>query len=782
MYKLIYSFLITTTIFLNGLSNTESERLFPLSENWVISTNITDQDNNPIIGANVVFKQNPNFSTITDRNGDFSISIPKTFSLPLIFEISYVGYQSLDWIYDGENTKVKIILQENTSLTEIEIIGNKFENIHSDKMGTTKLTMKEVKNLPVLMGEVDILKTIDLLPGVNSGGEGNSGFFVRGGSADQNLVLLDEATIYNPGHLFGFFSVFNADAIKGFELQKGSIGAEYGGRISSVLKVEQNGGADQFEINGGVGLLSSRLSLKGPLKFSKKNNPTFMIAARRTYVFDLAQPFINTTDFKGTNYFFYDLNGKIDWNLNRKNKLSFSSYHGTDQINFAIQDRNFAFEIPYSNTAQTLKWTYMPNSKSILSNSITHNKYNFKFQGNQSEFSIGLRSGIETFGYKSKLDRELTKELSWNAGVQIQYHILTPNRASLDNGELIFQNRFPTRNAIESGVFTQLSYEPNENWLFVTGLRYSNYRESITKEFFEGDDLSNFGGIEPRVNIRYAINRHSSLKGGWHLGRQYIHLVSNSTSTLPTDIWVSSGRRVNPQIGNQFSIGYFHDWAERGWSFSMETYYKSLQNQIDYRESYVNNVSEEIENDFVFGKGETYGIEWMAKKSAGKYTGWISYTLARTTRQFPEINNGNPFPAIFDRRHDLNLAGNYQLSKKWKLGAAFVFNSGNAFTPVESIFFIGDSPNLNYGSRNSARVPDYHRLDFSAEFTPKPNSKKRFKSSWVFNIYNVYNQLNPFFIYYDLENNFNSTKVAAQANQVTLFPILPSITYNFSWK
>ncbi|RME94003.1 MAG: TonB-dependent receptor, partial [Bacteroidetes bacterium] len=616
---------------------------------------------------------------------------------------------------------------------------------------------------------------------------GNAGFYVRGGGPDQNLVLLDEATVYNSGHLLGFFSVFNADAIKNTTLIKGGMPAYYGGRLSSVVDIQmKEGNQHSYEVDGGIGLIASRLTLQGPIV---PDQSSFIVSTRRTYALDLAQPALDQTDFAGTNYYFYDLNAKINHKFSHKDRIFASAYFGRDVLTYRSNVRDFFFNLPYGNATATLRWNHLFSDKLFFNLSAIYNDYDFQFGGGQGEFAVDVFSGVRDYNLKLDFDYFPNPQHSIKYGVHYTYHKMIPNIANATNGEETFSNELEPKYAHEGGIYVQDDWKLSTVLSVKAGLRVSTFTQvgpytSLIDgtRYDKGEPVTTYLGWEPRLSARYQLSAEASLKAGLTVTNQYLHLVSNSTSTLPGDIWVPSTEYVKPQSGIQYAVGYFRNLQDNTYETSIEIYYKDLDNQIDYRENYVNNPADNLELEFVFGKGRAYGTELYLNKRKGALTGWIGYTLSRTERIFPDINNGEAFPAVYDRRHDLSVVANYTLSPKWEFGAAFVYGTGQAYTPLETLYFIEQDLVLEYGTRNSVRLIPYHRLDLSATFTPKPESEKRFNSSWAFSVYNVYNRRNPFFTYYDLETDVEAGTAQAKALQVSLFPIIPSVSWNFSWK
>lgn len=772
-------FLLVVVIFSTTLSWSQDK--------FTLSGYVKDENSGEtLIGANLILQDQSAKGTTTNTYGFYSLSLTKgTYTLI----VSYLGYRDRTFTVSlNKDQRLNINLSSGIALQEVIVTAKEEEeNVNSTKMGTVDLQMENVKKLPSLFGEVDILKTIQLLPGVLSAGEGNAGFYVRGGGPDQNLVLLDEAVVYNSGHLLGFFSIFNADAIKNTTLIKGGMPANYGGRLSSVVDIQMKEGNNKnFLIDGGIGLIASRLTLQGPII---KEKSSFIISGRRTYALDLAQPFINGTSFAGTNYYFYDLNAKINYQFSDKDRLYLSAYFGRDVLKFRARTRDFFFDLPYGNATATVRWNHLFSSKLFMNASLIYNNYDFRFDGGQAEFKIDVFSGVRDWNAKIDFDYFPSPEHQLKFGVNFTYHKLTPNIASATNGDVDFSNNLQPKYAYEGAIYLLDEFRLSDRWSINAGLRASlftqlgPYISPFNGTIFEKrEPVKTYTALEPRINTRWKVSPNASIKASFTMAYQYLHLVSNSTSTLPTDIWVPSTQLVKPQIGLQYTLGYFRNFADNLYETSIEVYYKQLRNQIDYRENYVNNFTNDIENDFVFGAGKSYGIELFLKKSKGRLNGWIGYTLSNTDRTFTEINQGNTFPAIYDRTHDLSIVANYQLNKKWALGGVFVYGTGNNFTPVKSLYLIGQELVQEYGIRNSARIQPYHRIDFSATYTPKPGSQKRFASSWTFSVYNLYNRKNPFFIYYTFETNTATATARASAIKVSLFPLIPSVTWNFRWR
>jgi hypothetical protein len=458
-------------------------------------------------------------------------------------------------------------------------------------------------------------------------------------------------------------------------------------------------------------------------------------------------------------------------------------------LQFRSNARDFNFDMPYGNATATLRWNHLFSDKLFMNVSAIYNDYDFGFSGGQGDFRIGLESGVRDWNGKVDFEYFPNPKHHLRFGANYTYHRLTPSLATATNGEEVFGNEGEIRYAHESAVYLADEMKIGSGIRLNAGLRVSAFTQlgpytskQDSTEYAAGEPVKTYIGVEPRLAATFYLNAVSSLKAGVTVANQYLHLVSNSTSTLPTDIWMPSSEIIKPQIGVQYALGYFRNFEDNRYEASVEIYYRDLYNQIDFRENYVDDVANDLEEEFVFGQGRAYGLELFLQKKKGRFTGWIGYTLSRTERIFPDINNGNPYPAIYDRRHDLSVVANYTLSKKWEFGGAFIFGTGNAYTPVQRLYFIDQFPVQEYGPRNSARLQDYHRVDFSATYTPKPDSKARFRSSWNFSVYNAYSRQNPFFIYYDFESDPNAGTAAARAYQVSLFPVIPSVTWNFSWR
>jgi hypothetical protein len=765
----------------------------------------------------------------TNQYGFYSITVDQgTYSLT----VTYIGFENYTQeVILAKDIRMNIQLKEIGIITkEVEILGRKpDENIKSTDMGVITFDIDKAKQLPSFMGETDILKTIQLLPGVQSAGEGNSGFYVRGGGPDQNLVLLDEAVVYNTAHLFGFFSVFNGDAIKNVELIKGNMPAQYGGRLSSVLDISmKDGNSQKFHGEGGIGLIASRLTIEGPIK---KDTCSYIISARRTYVDVLARPFIKPA-FKGSGYYFYDLNTKVNYRISDKDKLFFSGYFGRDVFvynNSKNFGSSFKADFLWGNATTTLRWNHLISQKLFVNTSAIFSDYQFEFGATQSQFEFRLYSGIRDWNGKIDFSYFPNVKHKVKFGANYIYHTFTPSHASAKSGDVLFNvGGIIKLYAHDAAVYVSDDFDLTNHIKLNTGIRYSYFRQvgpfkRYTKSgvgqqivdtivYKNGDKIAEYGRPEPRTSLRLELNKTSSIKLGFAQNYQYIHLASISSVSLPTDVWMPSTSIIKPQFSTQYALGYFKNFKDDAFETSVEVYYKDMRHLLDYKEGSLpdDNINDNVDNAFTFGRGWSYGAEFFVKKRTGKLNGWIGYTMCWTWRQFDSINLGEKFLAKYDRRHDVSVALTYDLNKRWALGSIFVFATGNSATLPVSWYFIEGQMVPEYGKRNAYRMAPYHRLDLSATYTPdrtKKNARKKQKwensmkekgintqgleaprtwissiqSSWNFSIYNAYNRRNPFFIRFENVGSVLDGTLNVKAMQVSLFPILPSVTWNFKF-
>jgi outer membrane receptor protein involved in Fe transport len=744
-----------------------------------------------LIGANLNIRSEGK-GIVSNQYGFYSITLPKgTYT----FLCSFIGYQAKEITIDfTENRHENILLLPNSAvINNVTVIGRRRDNnVKTAQMGKFELSVNTAKALPAFMGEVDIMKTLQLLPGVRNAGEGNAGFYVRGGGPDQNLILIDDAVVYNTGHLFGFFSIFNSDAIKNVTLIKGGMPAQYGGRLSSVVDVAmKEGNQNKTQIDAGIGLIASRFAIQGPLK---KNKASYMISARRTYVDALMKPFIKkSSEYYGSGYYFYDLNAKVNYQFSEKDRLYLSGYFGRDKFVFNNSMRSFKTQIPWGNATATLRWNHIFNKKLFANTSLVYNDYKFTLDGTRDNFRLNLSSGIKDLTAKTDFDYFASPEHKFKFGVQYTYHTFLPNILSGNQDSVVFTpNNSTKKYANEMAAYIQDDWEINRKLKLNVGLRYSMFQQVGSYTYYQrdangnktdsvvygsGQNVKTYGGLEPRATFRYAFTETESFKGSVSRNLQYIHLVTNAGTTLPTDLWVPSTIRVKPQISWQYAVGYFKNFKEGMFETSIEAYYKTMENQIEYKEGYTPSIKDP-EEEFVFGKGWSYGTELFINKVKGRLTGWIGYTLSWTWRQFPGLNDGLTYPSRYDRRHDLSVVGNYELNKNWRFGSVFIYGTGNATSLPERFYFVSGVLTQEYSRINAYRMKSYHRLDISATYTPTPKKVRKYTSNWVFSIYNLYSRLNPYFIYYDQEGSATAGTLKVTAKQVSLFPILPSVTWN----
>jgi outer membrane receptor protein involved in Fe transport len=746
-----------------------------------------------LIGATVQVSE-PAAAVQTNQYGFYSLTIPAG---PLTFIVSFAGYDPTILQFERvKDSVINISLLQRSALAEVVVSSKRQDgNVQNAQMGRIDLSMSRVRQVPVLLGEVDILKTLQLLPGVRNAGEGNTGMYVRGGGPDQNLIMLDDAIVYNTGHLFGFFSVFNSDAIKNTTLIKGGMPAQYGGRLSSVLDVAmKEGNMKQYEFEGGIGLISSRFSVQGPIK---KDKASFIVSARRTYIDVLVKPFIpKTSQFFGSGYFFYDLNAKVNYRFSDKDRLYLSGYFGRDVFNFNNTRRSFNADIPWGNSTASLRWNHVFNKKLFANTTLVYNDYKFAFGAAQNDFEIKLSSGIKDLTAKTDIDFYPSTQHRLKFGGLTTYHTFVPNVLTGRQGETVFEpNNESTKYAQESALYVQDDWDISDKLKVNAGVRYSVFSQLGPYTIYErdangnkldsinygrGDRIQTYGGFEPRLTLRYSINAQTSIKAGVTRNLQYIHLVSNAGSTLPTDLWVPSTYRVQPQKSWHYSAGLFKNFHDNMFETSIEFYYKDMENQIEYREGYTPSLNDP-EEEFVYGRGWSYGTELFINKTKGRFTGWIGYSLSWTKRQFEQLNNGETYFAKYDRRHDLSVVGMYELNPKWKFSAVFVYGTGNATTLPERFYIVEGILTQEYSRINQYRLPAYHRMDLSATLTPKHKPGSKLETNWVFSIYNAYSRLNPYFIYFDQTGSPFDGTLQIDARQVSLFPIIPAVTWNFKF-
>jgi hypothetical protein len=713
------------------------------------------------------------FYSLTADGGEYSLIV------------SYSGYQSnTQKITLNKALKINIELAAVSDLQEVVISASerKNENVKSPQMGLNKINMADLDNVPILFGEKDVLKTIQLLPGVKAGGEGNTGFFVRGGAADQNLILLDEATVYNSSHLLGFFSTFNADAIKDVSLYKGGMPSQYGGRLSSVLDVKMQDGNDkEYGFEGGLGLIASRIKAEGPIV---KNKSSFMISARRTYI-DLLLKASGDSALKNNTLNFYDINAKVNYKFDDKNTLFLSGYFGQDNI--GIKD---LFANDWGNTTATIRWNHVFNNRLFSNTSLIYNKYNYAIELLDENSSAKVKSLIRDFNFKEDLQYYSNNHIL-RFGLHATHHRIAPSDITTSAGSSFNPLSIENRYGLELAVYASDEWTISDKFNLLYGLRLSQFsllgpgtlntydssgEVSSSSTYKSGEFVKNYFNLEPRLSASYSLNEKNSIKASYNRNTQNIHILSNSGSSSPTDQYVMSSNNIKPEIADQVALGFFKNSESNAYEFSAEVYYKWLQNQIDYRDAAELTANKDVESELLYGEGRAYGLELYGKKTKGKLTGWLSYTLSKTERQFDEINKGKYFNAKQDRTHDLALVAMYTLSRRWTVSANYIYSTGNAVTYPAGKYNVGGLTTYYYTDRNANRMPYTSRLDLGA--TLKGKQTKKFRSSWTFSVYNALNRKNPYSIQFrDKENDPTRT----EAVQTSLFGIIPSVTYNFKF-
>ena len=735
-----------------------------------------------LIGASMKVTGPKQAATATNAYGYYAFNLP-TGNYRI--EVSYVGYQTVVKQIDiDKDLKLNVDLLISNELAEVIVTDVKRNNnVSNAQMGVEKLNVKDIQNVPVLFGEKDILKTLQLLPGIKSAGEGNSGFYVRGGATDQNLILLDEAPVYNASHLLGFFSTFNSDAIKDVTVYKGGMPAQYGGRLSSVLDIKMNdGNKKENTFEGGIGLISSRLKVEGPFK---KDKSSFMISGRRTYA-DAFLAFAPDTSLRGNTLYFYDLNAKANLQINDKNIIYLSGYFGRDKLGL-----NNTFGFGWGNATGTLRWNHLFSNRLFSNTSLIYSNYDYTIENLLSGSEFRVNSSIRDYNLKQDFQYAVNNQHELKFGLNIIEHTIAPGKITSPSFSSVNETTIQNRNGVELAAYVSDEYKVNDKINLVYGTRLSSFallgggifktydtegNAIAEKNYNKGEIVKTYLNLEPRISSSFQLDDSKSIKTSYTRNTQNLHLMSNSTATSPTDLYIMNSNNTKPEIADQVALGYFSNLKNDAYEFSAEMYYKTMQNQIEYRNGTDLRGNKNVEADLIYGKGRAYGLELFLKKRFGKLNGWVGYTLSKTERQFDKINQGNWFIARQDRTHDLSVVGIYKASKRWTLSSTFVYSTGNAVTFPMGKYNIDGRTVFYYGERNGNRTPEYHRLDVSATLDGKPNRK--LKSSWNFSIYNLYNRQNPFAI------NFRDNpddKTQTQAVRTTLFGIIPSVSWNFKF-
>jgi TonB-dependent receptor-like protein len=684
-----------------------------------------------------------------------------------------------------KNLRINISLSESSKTLEEVIVTaeRKNENIVRTEMSTVKLQAKEIKKIPALMGEIDIIKTLQLLPGIQSTGEGFSGFNVRGGSPDQNLILFDEATVYNASHLMGFFSVFNNDAVKDLKIYKGDIPAQYGGRLSSLLDIRmKEGNQKKFEATGGIGTISSRLTLEGPIIEDKWS---VLVSGRRTYV-DLLFLLSSDEAMKSTKLYFYDLNLKTNYKISDKDRIFVSGYFGRDVLK--VSD---FYSFDWGNYTLTSRWNHLFTEKLFSNFSFIYSKYDYKMQSGDDNLGFNWISNLEDFKFKADLNYYPNPKNTIKFGLEVIHHHFIPGVASSMGESVNITISMPESYALEYGIYLSNEHKLLDKLALNYGLRGSmfqnmgyatsysfddNYEKTDSATYDRWEIFNTFSGLEPRLSLNYSLNQKSSIKASYSRTLQYIHLASNSTAGSPLDVWVPSSPNIDPQLADQVALGYFRNFFDNSIETSVEIYYKDMQNQIDFKDFADLMLNAEYESEFRIGNAWSYGAEFFIRKQQGKFTGWISYTLSKAERKIPEINDGKVYSSSYDRPHSVSIVAMYDLTKRWNISATWVYASGTPVTFPTGRYEQGNMIVPIYSERNGYRMPDYHRMDLSITLKSKEKPNKRMTSDLNISIYNIYNRHNAWMINFSQDEDSPNTTVA---ELVYVFPIIPSLTWNF---
>lgn len=748
-----------------------------------ISGHVRDFDSGEtLIGASILLAADPSVGARANNYGFYSLTLPAGIHMLVV---SHVGYQPLELpIKLTADTMADIDLRRGELLEEVVVSQSAASGqVRSPQMGLTRVNISEIKHVPVLMGEKDVLKTIQLLPGIVSGGEGSSNFFVRGGAGDQNLILLDEAMVYNASHLFGFFSTFNSDAIKDVKLYKGEMPAQYGGRLASVLDITmQDGNKKSFGAEGGVGLIASRLKLEGPIV---EERGSFVVSGRRTYA-DLFLKLSNDEAVNNSRLYFYDLNAKANYRFDKRNTLYLSGYFGRDVMGYAG-----LFGFDWGNATGTLRWNRVWNSRWFSNTSAVYSNFNYNVNIENDDVNFVIASRIQNHNLKQDFQFFAAGKSTWRFGLNMLHQRISPANIDADEHTAVNSLRLEDRRGVELAGYFSHEWNPIPRINVIYGLRLTNFLLLGPGTFYaydddgdvvgsqvyrNGDVVRNYFNLEPRLSLSYQLEANNSLKLSYNRNVQHLHQLTNATAALPTDTWVMSSSNIKPQLADQAALGYYQNFGGEQYTFSAESYYKHMQHQIDYRGTADLQANEHIEAELLYGLGRAYGLELYLKRNLGRLNGWLSYALSKSERRFDRINDGVWFAARQDRTHDLSAVGMFQLSQRWNLSATFAYSTGNAVTFPSGKYTVDGRTLWYYTERNGYRMPDYHRLDLGATWDAA--ASKRFHSSWTFGVYNAYNRKNAYIIdFRESEADPNVT----EAYRIALFGIIPSITWNFKF-
>lgn len=735
-----------------------------------------------LVGASVGVYESPQQGCFSDESGNYSLILPAG-EYHLIFKLLGYHTKQLKIKLDKNKTQNVDLEPEAVSLSEVEVSATKTdENIKGVQSGVDRLEIETVNKIPVLLGERNILKTIQLLPGIQSAGEGNTGFYVRGGSDDQNLILLDNATVYNPSHLFGFFSTFNSDVVDDMTVYKGSMPVQYGGRLSSTLDVGmRDGDLKKFHLNGGIGLTSSKLTLEGPIQ---KERSSFIVSAHRTYADALAHA-IGVEQIKDSKLYFYDLNAKFSYVLSDKDKLTLTAYHGQDKLGL-----DEVMMMDWGNTIASLKWNHIFNSEKTSTTTLSYTNYKYNVSVDLTT-GLNIESHIKDYNLNQEFNFYPNNKHAIKAGFISSYHQIVPSDLTSKDPLQLIVTPYAHRYSWENALYASHNVKLHDRLDLSYGLRLSSFSILGGGDYYEfndnqevintistkkGEFVKTYWNIEPRLSVAYQLNKTSSLKAAFTRTSQHMHLLSASNMSSPVDRWIANTNYIKPEIANQVSLGYFRNFSDNMFEFNAELYYKDMHNQIDYKDGADVHGKELIETELLFGKGRAYGLELFLKKKFGRFNGWIGYTLSRTEKKIDKINGGEWYVANQDRTHDVSVVGIYDLNRKWTLSATWVFATGNPTTFPSGKYAVDGHAIYYYGGRNEYRAPAFHRLDLGAVWTLKKT--KRYTSELAFSVYNAYARKNPYI--YGFRQNKDDNKVS-ESYMIYLFSVIPSISWNFKF-
>lgn len=769
--------ILSLSIFIFLFANLNAQNKFSISGSVVDASRGEE-----IISARIKVKDQA-FGASSNEYGFYSLTLPEG---QYTLVVTAYGFITQEKIIDLKEN-MQITFQMGIPVEELEEVSvsaiRQDANVKDAIMGVERLDPKQLAKIPVLLGEKDIIKSMQLLPGVKNAGEGSSGFYVRGGAADQNLILLDEAPVYNASHLLGFFSTFNSDAIKDAVLYKGNQPSNYGGRLSSVLDIKMNEGNNKrYNVSGGIGLISSKLNVEGPIV---KDKGSFLVTGRRTYA-DLF--LLATKDFKNTKLFFYDLNAKANYRISKRDRIYLSGYFGRDKLGLGN-----TFGLDWGNATGTVRWNRIVNDKLFSNTSFIYSSYDYKIKINSGDVDLTILSKIEDFNLKQEFQYFLNSRNRLKIGANVIHHNITPGQIESKAAVGLNIKKLAKTPSLESAAYVSNDWAWTENINVNYGVRMTmfnvmangdeQYRYdndgnvSETKTPKRNEIQKTYWNLEPRLSMSWAYGKSASFKAAYARNVQNIHLISNATSASPTDVLLTSTLNTKPELADQVSLGWFKNFKENNYEFNVETYYKTMQNQVDYRNGADSQANEKLEGELLYGIGRAYGLELILRKKNGKFTGWVSYTLSRTERKVDGISNNEWYLAKQDRTHDLSVVAMYDINAKLNISALFVFYTGNAVTFPTGKYEVNGETQFSYTERNAERMPNYHRLDLGLTWITKNTAK--FESSWNFSIYNAYARSNAYQITFR-QNEDDPTKT--EAVQTTLFKLVPAVTYNFKFK